>query len=318
MAVIGAPATTTGGSHAILRYRNQREHVAACARHVQAGVTAGAAVLVAATQEHLECLRRELPLDGSDVLMCDLSSRGADPGRVLSQIRMFARDNAGRPVRCVQDVGWHGRPREYLEEAIRYESLLGQALAGFPADVLCGYDAQVDADLLAAAEQAHPVAVDSTRRSASNSFAANATAHSLGRKLIGHTLSGPPEDAAALRFRDDQAQVRRFTAARARDAGLPADRVMDLVIAVGELAGNTLLHTNEAGTLAVWTTQDEIVCQVSDSGEIADPLAGTLRPDPDETGSRRGLWLVHQVSDLVQVRTGSSGTAIRVHMRLSV
>jgi hypothetical protein len=30
-----------------------------------------------------------------------------------------------------------------------------------------------------------------------------------------------------------------------------------------------------------------------------------------------GLWLVNQVCDLVQARTGQAGTTIRLHMRLN-
>jgi hypothetical protein len=36
-------------------------------------------------------------------------------------------------------------------------------------------------------------------------------------------------------------------------------------------------------------------------------------PDPDPE-SGRGLWLVNQLCDLVQIRSGPSGTTIRVHM----
>jgi hypothetical protein len=92
---------------------------------------------------------------------------------------------------------------------------------------------------------------------------------------------------------------------------------MDLVLAVGELAANTLAHTSGRGTFVIWRTGSEVVCQVSDSGQIADPLVGTFRPDPAATTSRRGLWLVNEVADLVQIRTGPAGTTVRVHMRIS-
>lgn len=287
--------TASAGSHAMLLYRGPREHLLACTKLVNAGTAAGAAVLVAVTREHLDGLDSQRALDTSGAVLCDLTSQGADPGRVLSLIRMFARENAGRPVRCVQDVGWLGRPDEHLTEAIGYEALLRDALAESPADVMCCYDARLDADLLTAAEREHTVASGG---------------------LDDRVLSRPPGGASALTFRAEQGEVRSFTADQARAAGLPPDKVTDLVIAIGELAGNTWLHTNSTGTLTIWTTDDEIVCQVTDSGQITDPLAGTLRPEPDDLGSRRGLWLVHEVSDLVQVRTGSWGTTVRVHMRL--
>jgi anti-sigma regulatory factor (Ser/Thr protein kinase) len=105
-------------------------------------------------------------------------------------------------------------------------------------------------------------------------------------------------------------------ASRAQRAGLPPRRVGDLVIAVGELAANTFAHTSGPGTVTLWATESEIICQVNDSGHISDPLAGRLKPDPVKAGGGRGLWVVQQVCDLVEIRTSGAGTAIRLHMHL--
>lgn len=280
-------------------------------RYVELGIAAGAAVLVLASCSHLDDLRPLLTGIDGDVRLTRLTSEGADPGRVLAAIRMFAREHGDRPTRYLQEVGWPGRPREELLEALRYEGLTCRALAGSAADVLCAYDDQLDAGVLALAEQAHPVVVRDGYRHKNARF-------SRAPELMDGfaPLSPAPGDASMLTFRRNQSEVREFTATRARRAGLSPDRVVDLVIAVAELAGNTMLHTESTGQLAIWSTGDEIICEVSDSGHIADALAGTIRPDPAESGSRRGLWLVHQVSDLVQARTGSAGSTVRVHFRL--
>jgi anti-sigma regulatory factor (Ser/Thr protein kinase) len=118
-----------------------------------------------------------------------------------------------------------------------------------------------------------------------------------------------------LRYRASLAQVRKFTTARARRAGLPPRRVNDLVIAVAELAANTLVHTSGPGTLTLWITDDEVICQVQDQGQITDPRAGMIRAAPDAPGGGRGLWVVHQVCDRVEISTGQAGTTVRVHMR---
>lgn len=133
----------------------------------------------------------------------------------------------------------------------------------------------------------------------------------------GQPLSAPPDGAEVLRYRAGLAGVRDFTAAWARRAGLPPNRVNDLVIAVAELAANTLAHTSGPGTLTLWIADDEVICQVQDQGQITDPLAGRLRPAPDAPGGGRGLWVVHQVCDQVEIRTGQAGTTVRVHMRRS-
>ena len=131
----------------------------------------------------------------------------------------------------------------------------------------------------------------------------------------GPPLSRPPEESEMLRYRTNLPHVRQFTAARAHQAGLSPGQVRDLVMAVAELAANTLRHTTGPGTLTLWTTSKEVICQVQDQGHITDPLAGSVRPAPDAPGGGRGLWLVHQLVDLVEIRTGPAGTTVRMHMR---
>ena len=135
---------------------------------------------------------------------------------------------------------------------------------------------------------------------------------------MGGTLSTPPYDAEVLRYRANLAEVRMFTAARALRAGLTPDRANDLVIAVAELAANTLIHTSGPGTLTIWVTDDEVICQVQDQGQITDPQAGMVRHAPDAPGGGRGLWVVYQVCDQVEISTGRAGTTLRVHMMRSL
>lgn len=126
-------------------------------------------------------------------------------------------------------------------------------------------------------------------------------------------MSIPPDDAEVLRYRANMADVRRFTAARALQAGLSPGRASDLVSAVAELAANTLVHTSGPGTLTIWVTDKEIICQVQDQGQITDPQAGMIRPGPDAPGGH-GLWVVYQFCDQVEISSGQAGTTARVHM----
>jgi len=86
-------------------------------------------------------------------------------------------------------------------------------------------------------------------------------------------LPSPPAHAETLRYHDDLRPVRHFVASRAKRAGLTPPRIPDLVIATSGLAGNTVRHTGGGGTVQVWRTSEEIICQVADTGQIADPLA---------------------------------------------
>ena len=126
-------------------------------------------------------------------------------------------------------------------------------------------------------------------------------------------LSTPPEDARLLRYRADLAGVRAFAAAAARQAGLLPGRVHDFVIAVSELAGNTLAHTKGPGTLTVWCTRHELIGQVRDTGHITGSHVG--QAGPGLVG--HGLWLVREVCDRVLIRTGPGGTIIEICMQLS-
>jgi len=110
-------------------------------------------------------------------------------------------------------------------------------------------------------------------------------------------------------------QVRALVLQHARLAGLTESRANDLVLAVSEVAANTLRYTHAPGTLALWHDTHEVICEIHDEGVISDPLVGRRRPAPDASGGH-GLWLVHQVCDLVELTSDTSGTTIRMHMAL--
>jgi anti-sigma regulatory factor (Ser/Thr protein kinase) len=116
-------------------------------------------------------------------------------------------------------------------------------------------------------------------------------------------------------YRSDLSQVRALVFKHAREAGLAEGRANDLVLAVSEVAANTLRHTRSSGTLAIWHDNDEVVCEIHDAGTIADPLVGSRRPAPDANGGH-GLWIVRQVCDLVELTSNATGTTVRMHMAL--
>src|SRR5712664_2716567 len=109
----------------------------------------------------------------------------------------------------------------------------------------------------------------------------------------GQPLPAPTNDAVYHTYRSDLSQVRALVRQHAREAGLAEGRANDLVLAVSEVAANTLRHTRSSGSLAIWHNEREIVCEIRDGGTITDPLAGQVRPAPDATGGH-GLWLVYQ------------------------
>jgi len=60
----------------------------------------------------------------------------------------------------------------------------------------------------------------------------------------------------------------------------------------------------------------DVVCEVTDGGRLDDPLAGRRTPAPSEPGGR-GLWLMNQLCDLVELRATAAGVTLRLHMALA-
>jgi anti-sigma regulatory factor (Ser/Thr protein kinase) len=114
----------------------------------------------------------------------------------------------------------------------------------------------------------------------------------------------------------DLAEVRRQVLALCLGEGLGPDRADDFVLCADELAANSLLHGGGRGQLRVWRAGSAVVCEVSDSGTIDDPLAGRRAPSLDRVGGR-GLWLANQLCDLVQLRSGAAGTVVRLHVHVA-
>ena len=112
-------------------------------------------------------------------------------------------------------------------------------------------------------------------------------------------------------------EVRVLAETQARSAGLAEDRVVDFVIAVSEVAANTVRHAHSAGSMEIWCEAGEIVCEMRDRGVIADPTEAGRQPPAADASGGHGLWLVHQICDKVELRSDAGGTTIRLHMSLS-
>jgi anti-sigma regulatory factor (Ser/Thr protein kinase) len=93
------------------------------------------------------------------------------------------------------------------------------------------------------------------------------------------------------------------------------DRVESFVLAANEAAANTILHAGGTGTARTWTDERAIVCELTDSGRIDDPFVGRIAPPTSRTRGR-GVWMMNQLCDLVELRSGPAGTVVRIHMNL--
>jgi len=298
--------------HAAVFYRGTDEYLDAVLGFVAGGLERSEPVLVAVPGPKVGLLRRHLAGLAGRVSLADMTEMGANPAWIIPRVAAFADAHPGQAIRYVGEPAWETRTAAELCEATRHEALINLAFAGTAASMLCPYDrTRLAPGVLADAERTHPVLITGGRSRPGRSY----PGAGLFPAGCDQPLPSPPARAAALAYQDDLAHVRAFAAARARRAGLPADRARDLVIAVSELAANTWRHTDGGGTLHIWAADGEVLCQVHDGGHVGDPLAGRRRPIP-EAGRGHGLWVVNQLCDLAELRTASTGTTIRLHFRL--
>jgi anti-sigma regulatory factor (Ser/Thr protein kinase) len=308
---MGDAVGALGTGHQALVYQDVAACAASVISFVKDGLTRQEPVSIGVSVPVGARLRQALSRRWPGIAFFDMTELGRNPGRIIPAMLDFAHRHAGRPVRFVTEPIWPGRSTAEMVEAIRHEALVDLAFAEISATIWCLYDGgHLDQPAIASAEQTHPVIVAGGEPRPSSRYA--------GPGIVPThwdlPLPPPPADVVALQYLNDLRPVRERVASRASEADLPPGRAADLVLAASEVAANTLRHTSGSGTLRVWYTRDEIICQIEDSGQLADPLAGRRRAPAASSG--QGLWVVHQVCDLVELRTGQHDFTVRMHMRL--
>jgi anti-sigma regulatory factor (Ser/Thr protein kinase) len=308
-----APRGTTSQDnpfrHEALLYADEAGFLDGTLPFIAGGIAAGEPIFVVLGAAKIDLLRRALGLNESLVRFADMADVGRNPARIIPAWREFVDEHGGRPVRGIGEPIWAGRTPAELAECQEHERLLNVAFDhGTALALLCPYDTSaLTPAVVDEAFRSHPHVLDQSGTQPSGAYAVS-VAHA------GQPLPEPSVRPEALVFDADRlSRARRVVAALGETAGLDAARTGELVLAVNELATNSLRHGGGTGTLRLWHDAAAVVCEVSDGGVIDAPLAGREMPDPDPE-SGRGLWLVNQLCDLVQIRSGPSGTTIRVHM----
>lgn len=281
---------------------------------IEEGAEAGEPTLVIVSDEKIALLRRALGRAARHVAFADMGEVGVNPARLIPAWREFVEQSAGSErIRGIGEPIWADRSPAELIECQRHEALLNLAFADDPPlRLLCPYDTEtLSAAVIQEAYCSHPHVVEGSAARASDSY--------RHPDEVAAPFATPlPEPAGRTReigfHLDSLAMMRRFVSGLATEAGLSAARTSDLVLAVNELATNSVRHADGHGTLRAWLEPDAVVCEVHDGGRIDQPLAGRRRPGSSQIGGH-GLWLVNQVCELVQVRCFPSGSVVRVHMR---
>lgn len=307
-----------GFAHEAFLYAGDDAFVDRVGAFARDGVEADEPVLLMVGGRKLAALRDTLGDHGAGVEFADMETVGANPGRIIPAWADFVAQHPGaRRVRGVGEPIWSGRRPAEVVESQHHEALLNLAFADTSQMwLVCPYDVDaLDDDVIAEARHSHPLvggaAVGRAGTSAGYGGATDFVAGALQQPL------DPPVPADAERYgygRHDLKMVRSAVLKHATRVGLDHSQVENFVVAVNEVATNSVVHGGGAGTLAIWDDVDTVICELHDAGRIVEPLVGRRRPPVDHAGGA-GLYLAHQFCDLVQLRSTDAGTTVRLHMR---
>lgn len=263
-----------GFHHLAFLYRSGQEYLATLLAFARAGIARSEPVFVAVPGPAGELLRDRLAPGAGQVIFADMARMGLNPARIIPAVRAFIDAHPGRRVRYIGEPAWPGRSADELRETARHEALINSAFRDARATILCPYDTTALAPpVIADAWRTHPVILRQGREEVSPEYAGPGGVP----PDCDAPLPAPPARAAWLRYTANLRSLRDLVASHAAQAGLTSGRGADLALAVSEIAANTLRHTRDGGTLAVWRTPDSLICQLHDQGRITDPLASARR-----------------------------------------
>jgi anti-sigma regulatory factor (Ser/Thr protein kinase) len=258
----------------------------------------------------LNQLRAALAEIAERVTFVDMREVGHNPARIIPAVRDWMAAG-GRRWRVFDEPLWPERAGPAVVETHRHEALVNLAFADAPASMLCAYDTSLSGEALAYAERTHPELLRAGSRERSSRYANPLETW----RMAARPLPEPQRTLATLEVREDLPTMRGVVRRCARQVGLGEERAADLVLAADEAVANALQYGAGTARVQVWVQDGRLVCEVADRGVLDEPLAGRVKPGPDSVRGR-GLWVVNQLCDLVELRPGAVGTRVRMHMDL--
>jgi anti-sigma regulatory factor (Ser/Thr protein kinase) len=300
--------------HSALPYNGIDEYLGGVIPFLQEGFDRGEPALVFAPSPNVDRLRLGSKSSIGDVNIFDGAELARNPARIIPAALRFASEHVDTRVRIVGEGIWPGRPEAEVQEFVRHEALVNVLFADIAASILCPYDADgLDPSIIEHAHRTHSHTITGDTRRLSPLYADPSVTLAMTDRL-----SAPPETAQTFEYGDgDLILLRSIVRDQARAAGLSAGRADDIVLAVNEAGTNTLSYTTHGGQLRIWREVDALVLEVSDSGRfILAHLAGRLAPASTAVRGR-GLWMITQLCDLVQIRSDFTGTVIRMRVGIN-
>ncbi|SDL31709.1 sensor histidine kinase [Nonomuraea jiangxiensis] len=302
--------------HQALLYDGDHECLSATTDFCLDGLAAGDKVLVVVAEAKIALLREKLAEPASEVEFVAAREWYRAPGRTLAALdRHIAahKSNHGR-VRIIGEPVWDSRTQLEECEWIRCESVTNAAFASRPAWFVCLYDRRtLPEHILTGAGRTHPHLLTGSGGRDSDSYVDPALFACPGDEF---PLPPAPANTTVIAFGADLGLMRQRLVAHIAALGLPGERAQDILLAVNEVATNSVEHGAGHGLVTLWTSGTTLVCDIVDSGRMTVPLPGFL-PPALTAGHGHGLWIARQLCELVQVRADPDGTQIRLHLAMT-
>lgn len=306
--------------HTALTYDSPEDLATRLAPVVQGWLSNDDRVVVNIGAQSGTAVKSALGADAQRVRWSDSGAWNPHPVRRLRAIQELAEDAArtgSGPLRFVGECAFPAGPPEMIEEWERFDAVLNEVLSHAAMTMVCAYDTQsVPNDVLGRVRCSHPfLGLEPFEPSGAylgpDDFLASRR----------RALSPVPRGARHLEGEVSPAQARQMVrdllergeghmaSPTTRPRSVLAD---DMAVSVTEIVTNAWQNGATRVDVSCWRAGGEYVLQVDDDGPgLPDLYAGYRRPLPSAFGGR-GLWIVRQLADLVEVAPREPGTAVRV------
>ena len=297
--------------HEAFLWHDKADFTAGLVPFITDGLDGGEPVMVALVPEHTTWVQDALGERAAQVKFVDMGELGHNPARIIPAWQTFLdrHANDGEPVRGIGEPIWPGRRPEELLECQLHEALLNVAVdPEIPFWLICPYDGEnLAPDVIEEAHRSHPVLVEADSYSGSGKYGGRPHVDSLFSSALEEPDTVPIEftfDHADISGMEERVTVELIV------TGLAAEPAAQLAMATHRLAVCSLHRGAAHGRVRLWREPHAFICEVFDDIVVNDLLLGRRVPFGEE---HDGLWMANQLCDLVQLRSTTNGTTVRVH-----
>lgn len=309
----GAAAGHRGFVHEALIYASDEEFLSVVVPFLEGGLAAGEPTVVATGEQTAELVRAAMP-DTPELSFAPGRDRYTRPATVIESYRQMLATHVASGAQQIRVLGEVPLPSAgaLWDWWARYEATINHAWDNFPIWGLCPYDTRTTPEhVLNDVARTHPYLATADGRHTSNDRYTDPV----------EFLTEPrPSSPDPLESSPPLSELVNPTPAAARRAVLDASRgtrlsptdVEDLVLAVNETVTNAINHGLPPVQLRLWSVPDRVVVTVTDQGSgPTDPFAG-LVPGAKAPAGGLGLWMTHQLCNLVTVDQDEQSCTVRL------